>query len=53
MITGINKSKLLTKNKLCKCKCRFDEKKCNSDPCWSNDKCRCECKKHLCEQDYI
>ena len=33
MITGINKSKSLTKHVLCecKCKCRFDGIKCDSD----------------------
>ena len=30
MITGINESKTLTKHISCECKCRFDEKKCNS-----------------------
>ena len=31
MITGINESKILTKHISCKCKCRFDGRKCNSD----------------------
>ena len=30
MITGIHESKTLTKHILCKCKCRFDGRKCNS-----------------------
>ena len=35
----------------CKCKCKFDEKKCNSNQWWNNNKCRCECKKHhVCEK---
>ena len=30
------------------------EKKCNSDQCWNNDKCLCECKRrHVCEKDYV
>ena len=29
MITGINESKTLMKLISCKCKCRFDGKKCN------------------------
>ena len=38
----------------CECKCKFDERKCNSNQWWSNDKCRCKCKKHeICERDYI
>ena len=45
MITGINESKTLTKKISCESKCKFDGKKCNSDQCWNNDKCRCECKK--------
>ena len=40
MITRINKSKII----LCKCKCKFDGKKCNSDQWWNNDKCWCKCK---------
>ena len=53
MITGINESKTLTKHISCKCKCRFDARKCNSDQWWNNDKCRCQCKKrHVCEKDY-
>ena len=54
MITGINELKILAKHISCKCKCRFDGRKCNSDQCWNNDKCRCECKKrHVCEKDYV
>ena len=44
MITAINELKTLTKH-ICKCKCKFDAKKCNSDQWWNQDKCRCECKK--------
>ena len=54
MITEINESKTLTKHISCKCKCRFDGIKCNSDQWWNNDKCRCECKKrHVYEKDYV
>ena len=54
MITGINESKTLTKHTSCECKCIFGGRKCNSNQCWNNDKCRCECKKyHICEKDYI
>ena len=31
MITGINEKKTLTKHIPCKCKCKFDRWKCNSD----------------------
>ena len=39
IITGINESKTLTKHVSCKCKCRFDGRKCNSDQWWNNNKC--------------
>ena len=44
MITGINESKILTKDISCECKCRFDGKIFNSNQWWNN-KCLCECKK--------
>ena len=54
MITGINESKTFAKYISRKCKCKFDERKRNSDQWWNNDKCRCECKKHhLHQKDYI
>ena len=45
MITGINVSKTVTKDILCKCKCKFDGKKSNSNQRWYNDKCWCDRKK--------
>ena len=39
MITGKNESKTLAKHISCKCKCKFDEKKCNSNQWWNNDGC--------------
>ena len=54
MITGINESKTLTKYISCKCKGKFDSRKCNSNKKWNNDKCQCKCKKyHICEKNYI
>ena len=54
MISGINESKILTKHISCKCKCKFEGKKCNSNQKWNNHKCWCECKSlkehHLCEK---
>ena len=35
MITGINESKTLTKHVSCKCKCKFDGRKCNSNQKWN------------------
>ena len=39
MITGINESKILTKHISCKCKCKFDKRKCSSTQKRNNDKC--------------
>ena len=44
MITGINKSKTLTKHISCECKCKFDGTKYNSNQWRNNYKCWCECK---------
>ena len=38
MITGINEWKTLTKHISCECNCKFDERKCNSNQWWNNDK---------------
>ena len=54
LIKGINESKTLTKHISCKCRCKFDGRKCNSNQKWNNDRCWCKCKKHhICEKDYI
>ena len=39
MITGINESKTLTNHLSCKCKCKFDGRKYNSNQWWNNNKC--------------
>ena len=44
VIIGINESETLTTHISCECKRKFDERKCNSDQWWNNDKCRCESK---------
>ena len=38
MIAGINESKTLAKHISCKCECKFDGRKCNSNQMWNNDK---------------
>ena len=51
MITKVNQPKASRKHISCECQCRFDERKCNSDEWWENDKCQCEFKKrHVCEK---
>ena len=39
IITGINQWKTLTKPILCKQKCKFDGRRCNSNQKWNNGKC--------------
>ena len=52
IITGKNEQKTLTRHISCECKCKFDGRKCNSDQCWNNDKCRCEWRKRpMCKKD--
>ena len=54
MTTGINESKTLRNHISCKCKCKFDGTKCNSNQWWNNNKCQCEYKKyHVCEKKYV
>ena len=53
MITGISESKTLTKHISCECKCKFDERKCSSNQWWNNNKYCCDCKKHICDNDYV
>ena len=36
IITGINDSKIVTKHISCKCKFKFDSKKCSSNQKWNN-----------------
>ena len=44
MITGISELKTLTEHISYKCECRFDDRKCNLNQKWNNDKCWCEYK---------
>ena len=37
--TRIDKLKTLTKHTSCEYKCKFDDRKCNSNQNWDNDKC--------------
>ena len=55
MITGINESNTLTKHISCKCKCKFDGRKSNSNQTWNNGKCWCEWKnlKNMCTKKII
>ena len=49
MITRINESKTLIKLISCEWKCKFDERKCNLNQWWNNNKCQCECnKRYVC-----
>ena len=57
MITGMNKSRILTKHISCKCECKFDGRKCNLNQKWNCDKCWCGCKNpkepRMCEKGHI
>ena len=51
--TGINEWKALAKHISRECKCKFDDRTCDSYQKWNNDKYWCECKKHyISEKDY-
>ena len=45
MTAQINESKTLNEHISCKCKCKLDSRKCNSNQKWNNHKCWCEYKK--------
>ena len=54
MITGINKSKTLTKHISYECKCNFYKTKWKSNQLPNNDECQYECIKiHVCEKEYV
>ena len=53
MITGINESKTLIKRISCSCRCKFDDKKHNSNQHSYNEKCQCECKKSIKHRVYL
>ena len=51
IVTGIEKLKTLRKHISCDCKCKFDIAKSESNQCWNNNKCRCECNKiQVCQK---
>ena len=57
MVTRINKSKTLATHISCKSKCRLNDKKCNLNQRWNNNKCLFDCqnarKHHVRETDYV
>ena len=42
MNTAINELKTLRKQISSECECKFDDRKCNSNQKWNNDKCQCK-----------
>ena len=44
MNVGTDELKTLTKHISSECKCKFDDRKCNSNQKWNNDTCSFECK---------
>ena len=57
MVTRINKSKTLATHISCESKCRLNDKKCNLNQRWNNNKCLFDCqnarKHHVRETDYV
>ena len=56
IITGINESKILSKDVWCKCECKFGNRRCNSNQNWNNGNCWCKCKnkkKTSCAQNRL
>ena len=53
MITGICKTKALTKHVSYKCECTFNFRKYKFNQKSNNDKCWCECKHRVCEKLYL
>ena len=52
--TGINESRTLTKYTSCKCDCKFDGRKCNSNHnCWCKCKKVCFCNPATCISDSV
>ena len=53
MITRKNQSSVLTEDVSCKCKCKFDGRKCNSNQKCNISKCWCQCKKNIYVKNVI
>ena len=44
LMSRTNETRHIKWHEACKCICRLHAIACNNKQCWSNDKCRCECK---------
>ena len=57
MVTRINKSKRLAKHISCESKWKLNDKKCNLNQRWNNNKCLFDCKNprklYVRETDYV
>ena len=57
LISRINETRHIKWHETCKYKSRLDTSVFNNKQCWSNDKCRCECKelidKGRCDKGFI
>ena len=53
MIIRINELKTLANHISCKCKCKFDNRKCKSNQKWVKNKCQCDCKNPRKQKNYI
>ena len=56
LMSRTNETRHIEWHEMRKCKCRLDASVCNNK-CWSEDKCRCECKelidKGVCDKGFI
>ena len=57
LMSRTNETRHIEWHEMCKWKCRLEGSVCNNKQCWSEDKCRCECKefivKGVCDKGFI
>ena len=57
LMSRTNETRHIEWHEMCKWKCRLEASVCNNKQCWSEDKCRCECKefivKGVCDKGFI
>ena len=51
LISFTTQTKHIEWHETCKCKCRLDASVCNNKQRWNEEKCRCECREELRDQE--
>ena len=46
-----NQTRHIEWHETCKCECRLDASVCNNKQRWNKDKCRCECREELIDEE--